>query len=167
MWLQLIITHSVTDTKILKLHQLLGRNMSTSPNWYPHFMAQLPCFCLFPCNENILHPRTRNEQNHFNYVKTLLCLQYSLSALYFILNLCTRGFMCNSAPTEVLPHIVLLITLLTLHCEDNKHTFDGYRFLKGKVYSKLGLKQSFLRNYSYTLLQVSRVMTNLLFYFYL
>lgn len=43
--------------------------------------------------------------------------------------------MYNSTLTEVLFDIVLLITLLTLNCKDIKHTVDGYRLLKGKVYS--------------------------------
>lgn len=34
------------------------------------------------------------------------------------------GFMCHSTLTEVLPDIVLLITILTLNCKD-KYIFDG------------------------------------------
>lgn len=62
----------------------------------------------------------------------VLCLSYNLSALHFSLNLSTSYEFLHA---EVLFDIVLLITLQTHNCKDIKHTADGHRLRKGKVYN--------------------------------
>lgn len=119
-------------------------------------MAQLSCcFCVFPCNENTLRPRPDIKETHFNYVKTVLCLSYNLSALRFTLNLSTsyeffRAILYLQSCYLIL-YCLQLFKPTTVKTSNIQLMGTDLERESVQLVSKLDLDKSFLRNSSYTL----------------